>query len=175
MRKGLVVLVFVMLSLISNAIFAQSANMAITLLDALTFTVNEPKFLPVDSDKNDNRLQAVASDQISVVSSKGYIVKAISGIPRGAGAGLEGLVKVTSLIGTTNKGNISGLILESDVTLPPADGTPATVITAQNCSWNGSFSTNKFNIAYKIGSQFAYIDKKAPPSIIPVIFCVIQP
>ncbi|MES3018361.1 MAG: hypothetical protein V4721_11300, partial [Bacteroidota bacterium] len=115
------------------------------------------------------------SDQISVVSSRGYVVKAISGIPSGSGAGLEGLVQVTSLIGTTNKGNTAGLILKSDVVLPPADGTPATVITAQNCSWNGAFSTNKFNIAYKIGTQFAYIDKKAPPSIIPVIFTVIQP
>jgi hypothetical protein len=175
MRNGLFLLVFVMLSLISNAMFAQSANMAITLMDALTFTVNEPKFLPVEANKNDNRIQAVASDQISVVSNKGYIVKAISGIPRAAGAGTDGLVQVSSLIGTTNKGNTTGLVLESDVVLPPADGTPATVITAQNTSWNGTYSTNKFNIAYKIGSQFAYIDKGAPPSIIPVIFTVIQP
>ncbi|WP_139377498.1 hypothetical protein [Daejeonella lutea] len=164
-----------MLSLISNAMFAQSVNMAITLNDALTFTVNEPKFLPVEADKNDNRIQAVASDQISVVSNKGYIVKAISGIPRDSRAGTDGLVQVSSLIGTTNKGNTNGLILESDVVLPPAGGTPATVITAQNTSWNGSVSTNKFNIAYKIGSQFAYIDKNASPSIIPVIFTVIQP
>ncbi len=155
--------------------FAQSANMAITLMDALTFTVNEPKFVAVESDKNDNLIQAVASDQISVVSSKGYVVKAISGIARDSGAGLDGLVQVTSLIGTTNKGNTAGLVLESDVILPPADGAPVTVITAQYCSWNGVFSTNKFNIAYKIGTQFAYIDKKAPPSVIPVIFTVIQP
>jgi len=149
--------------------------MAITLGDALTFTVNEPKFLPVDADKNDNSVQAIASDHISVVSSRGYIVKAISGAPRGSGAGIEGLVQVSSLIGTTNKGNTSGLVFESDVVLPPADGNPVTVITSPNCSWNGAFSTNKFNIAYKIGNQFAFIDKNAPPSVIPVIFTVIQP
>ena len=177
MRKGLFLLVFVLLSLMSSAIFAQSANMAITLMDALTFTVNEPNFLPDDEkkDRNDNRIQAVASDHISVVSSRGYVIKAISGQTSGSGPGIDGLVQVTSLIGTTNKGNTTGLVLESDVVLPPADGTPVTVITAANCSWNGKFSTNKFNIAYKIGSQFAYIDKNAPPSIIPVIFTVIQP
>jgi hypothetical protein len=176
MRKGLFLLAFVLLSLMSNAIFAQSANMAITLLDAITFTVNEPTFLPDDKkDKNDNRIQAIASDHISVVSSRGYVVKAISGNPRGAGPGIDGLVQVSSLIGTTNQGNTAGLVLASDVVLPPADGTPATVITAANCSWNGKFSTNKFNIAYKIGNQFAYINKNGPPSIIPVIFTVIQP
>ncbi len=178
MRKGLFLIVFVSLFLMSNAIFAQSVNMAITLMDALSFTVNPPDFLPADEankDRNDNRFEAIASDHISVVSSRGYIVKAISGVPGGSGPGLEGLVQVSSLIGTTNKGNTAGLVLESDVVLPPANGNPATVITAANCSWNGPFSTNKFNIAYKIGSQFAYIDKKAPPSIIPVIFTVIQP
>lgn len=175
MRKGLFFSVFLLFSLMCNAVFAQSANMAITLGDALTFTINEPKFLPVDGDKNNNSIQAIASDHISVVSSRGYIVKAISGAPRGSGSGIEGLVQVTSLIGTTNKGNTTGLVFESDVVLPPADGNPATVITAQNCSWNGAFSTNKFNIAYKIGNQFAYIDKNAPPSVIPVIFTVIQP
>lgn len=175
MRKGLFLVVFVFISLMSNAIFAQSVNMAITLLDALSFTVNEPKFLPVEDDKNSNGIQAIASDHISVVSSRGYVVKAISGAPRGSGAGIEGLVQVSSLIGTTNKGNTTGLVFESDVVLPPADGNPVTVITSPNCSWNGAFSTNKFNIAYRIGNQFAYIDKNAPPSIIPVIFTVIQP
>lgn len=178
MRKGLFLIVFILLSLNSNAIFAQSVNMAITLMDALSFTVNPPDFLPADEsgrDKADNRIQAIASDHISVVSSRGYVVKAVSGIYAGAGPGLEGLVQLSSLIGTTNKGNTAGLVLKSDVVLPPANANPATVITAANCSWNGAFSTNKFNIAYKIGSRFADIDKNAPPSIIPVIFTVLQP
>ena len=175
MRQGLFLVALVLLILTSNAIFAQSANMAITLLDALTFTVNQPTFLPVEEDKNNNRIEAIASDHISIISSRGYVVKAIFGERSGTAPGIDGLVKLTSLIGTTNKGNTSGLILASDVVLPPANGTPATVITSPYCSWNGAFSTNKFNIAYKIGNQFAYIDKKAPPSIIPVIFTVIQP
>lgn len=178
MRKGLFLIVFVSLSLMSNAMFAQSVNMAITLMDALSFTVNQPDFLPGDEkgkDKNSNRIEAIASDHISVVSSRGYVVKAISGIASGSGPGLEGLVQVSSLIGTTNKGNTAGLVLKSNVVLPPSNGIPATVISAANCSWNGPFSANKFNIAYKIGTQFAYIDKKAAPSIIPVIFTVIQP
>ncbi len=178
MRKGLFLIVFISLSLMSTAIFAQSVNMAITLMDALSFTVNPPEFLPADEvkkGKNDNRFEAIASDHISVVSSRGYVVKAISGVQAGAGPGLEGLVQLSSLIGTTNGGNTAGLVLKSDVVLPPSNGNPATVIFAANCSWNGPVSANKFNIAYKIGSQFAYIDKKAPPSIIPVIFTVLQP
>lgn len=151
--------------------------MSINLLDAISFTVNEPIFV-ADADKSnskDNRIQAIASDHISVVSSRGYVVKAICGQRRDSGPGIEGLVKVSSLIGTTNRGNTDGLVLMSDVVLPPSDGSPVTVISASNTSWNGKFSTNKFNIAYKIGNQFAYIDKNAPPSIIPVIFSVIQP
>jgi hypothetical protein len=177
MTRGLFLLVFVLLGLKSSVIFAQSANMAITLMDALSFTVNEPKFLSAGNkkSKNDNGIEAIASDHISVVSSKGYVVKAISGQPSGSGAGIEGLIQVTSFIGTTNKGNTAGLVLKSEIVLPPADGTPVTVIAASNCSWNGAFSVNKFNIAYKIGNQFAYIDRNAPQSIIPVIFTVIQP
>lgn len=174
MRKGLFLLALCC-SLISESIQAQSANMSITLLDALSFTINEPTILADTKDKKSNIVQAIASDHISVVSSRGYIVKAIFGEPSGSGPGIEGLVQVSSLIGTTNRGNTAGLILESDVVLPPADGSPVTVITASKCSWNGSFSANKFNIAYKIGSQFATIDRNAPPSIIPVIFSVIQP
>lgn len=178
MKKGLFLIVFVLLSLNSNAIFAQSVNMAITLMDALSFTVNPPDFLPTDEsgkDKSGNYIGAVASDHIWVVSSRGYVVKAISGIEAGAAPGLDGLVRLSSLIGTTNMGNTAGLELKSDVVLPPANGRPATVIAAANCSWKGAYSTNKFNIAYKIGNGFAEIDRKAPPSIIPVIFTVLQP
>ena len=175
MRKGLLLLASALCILFSNTVKAQSANMAITLLDALSFTINEPTFLTDTKHKKDNIIQAIASDHISVVSSRGYIVKAIFGVPSGSSPGIEGLVQVSSLIGTTNRGNTAGLILESDVVLPPADGSPVTVITASKCSWNGTFSTNKFNIAYTIGNRFASIDKNAAPSIIPVIFSVIQP
>jgi hypothetical protein len=177
MRKGLFVFAFALCSLISETTHAQSANMAITLLDALSFTINQPTFLADRGakDKNNNIIEAIASDHISVVSSRGYVVKAIFGQKSGAGPGIEGLVQVSSLIGTTNRGNTSGLILRSNIVLPPADGSPVTVITASKCSWNGPYSTNKFNIAYKIGNQFANIDKNAAPSIIPVIFSVIQP
>lgn len=151
--------------------------MSINLLDAISFTVHEPIFVAHADKRNrkDNRILAVASDYISVVSLRGYVVKAISGQQRGSGPGIEGLVKVSSLIGTTNRGNTAGLILITDVVLPPADGYPVTVITAAQSSWNGQYSANKFNIAYKIGNQYAYIDKNARPNIIPVIFSVIQP
>ena len=177
MRKGLLLLASVLGILNGNAVKAQSANMGITLLDALSFTINQPTFLAdkATKQKDDYIFEAIASDHISVVSSRGYIVKAIFGQPSGSGPGIEGLVQVSSLIGTTNRGNTAGVILESDVILPPAEGSPVTVITASKCSWNGIFSTNKFNIAYKIGNRFANIDKNAAPSVIPVIFSVIQP
>lgn len=177
MRKRLFLIAFAICLLISDGLLAQSTNMSITLLDALSLTINEPVFLAdIDSkNSNDNQIRAIARDQISIVSSKGYVVKAISGQRSGSGPGMEGLVQVSSLIGTTNKGNTEGLTLQSDVVLPPANGSPVTVITASNTSWNGAFSANKFNIAYKIGNKFAYIDKNAAPSVIPVIFSVIQP
>ena len=177
MRKGLLLFASALCVLFNNTVKAQSANMAITLLDALSFTINEPTFLAdkAKKEKSNNIIEAIASDHISVVSSRGYIVKAIFGESSGSSPGIEGLVQVSSLIGTTNRGNTAGLILESDVVLPPADGSPVTVITASKCSWNGTFSTNKFNIAYTIGNRFASIDKNAAPSIIPVIFSVIQP
>ena len=177
MRKGLILIVFSISSLIGKGAQAQSANMSITLLDALSFTVNEPFFLANSSsdDKNDNQIRAIASDHICVVSSKGYVVKAMYGERSGSGPGIDGLVEVSSLIGTTNKGNTVGLVLKSNVVLPPANGSAVTVIAASNTSWNGQYAANKFNIAYKIGNKYAYIDKNAAPSIIPVIFSVIQP
>ena len=177
MRKGIFLLGFAFCTLIGDDILAQSTNMSITLLDALSFTINEPVFLADNNSKNnnDNQIRAIASDQISIVSSKGYVVKAISGQRSGSGPGIEGLVQVSSLIGTTNKGNTVGLVLKTDVVLPPANGSAATVISASNTSWNGIVSMNKFNIAYKIGNKFAYIDKNAAPSVIPVIFSVTQP
>lgn len=177
MRKRLSLLAFVLHFLTGENIFAQSTSMSIHLLDAICFTVNEPVFVADANKRNrkDNRILAIASDYISVVSSRGYVVKAISGQRRGSGLGIEGLVKVSSLIGTTNRGNTDGLILMKDVVLPPADGSPVIIISATHSSWNGKYSTNKFNIAYKIGNKFAYIDKNARPSIIPVIFSVIQP
>lgn len=177
MRKGLFLIAFALSSLINESILAQSTNMSINFLDAISFTINQPIFLAHNGTKNksDNLIRAIASDHISVVSSKGYVVKAISGQRSGSGPGIDGLVQVSSLIGTTNRGNTEGLILQSDVVLPPANGSPVTVITASNSSWNGVFSANKFNIAYKIGNKFAYINKNAAPSVIPVIFSVIQP
>ncbi len=177
MRKGLILIVFIISSFTGRTTQAQSANMSITLLDALSFTINEPIFLAnsQSDDKNDNQIRAIASDHICVVSSRGYVVKAISGERSGSGPGIDGLVQVSSLIGTTNKGNTIGLVLKSDVVLPPANGSAVTLITASNSSWNGKFSANKFDIAYKIGNKWAYIDKNATPSTIPVIFSVIQP
>lgn len=176
MKKIFALIAFV--TLISSASFAQTANLNITLSDVLSFSVTQPAALTVTFDteaKYTNGITAVATDHISVVSSKGYVVKAIAGAVSGSAALTPGSVQLTSAIGTTNGGNTAGITYGSGVTLPASGGTPATIVTASSSSWSGANSTNKFNVSYLIGANGAYAGKATGANVIPVVYTVTQP
>jgi hypothetical protein len=179
MRKEIFTLTFILsLLVISNISFAQTANLNITPSDVLSFTVTQPAALDVNFDsetKYTNGITALAADHINVVSSRGYVVKAIAGTITGTASLAANTVKLTSAIGSTNNGNTSGITFQSAVPLPASNGTAATVITATNSSWSGTNSTNKFNISYLIGADGAYAGKATGVNVIPVTYTVTQP
>src|ERR1700733_1897812 len=120
MKKILFITMFAVLSIIGNKSFAQTANLNITLSDVLSFTVSQPAGLSVNFDnetKYTSGITALATDHISVVSSKGYIIKAKAGTVTGTAALAPGTVKITSSIGSTNTGNIGGITYQTDVVL----------------------------------------------------------
>ena len=172
--------VFILIALfttLSTASFAQIANLNITLSDVLSFTVTQPGSLDVNFDTEDkytNGITALASDHVSVTSSRGYVVKAVAGTVTGSASISPGTVKITSTVGATNNGNVTGITYGSAVILPLAGGTAATVISAANTSWSGSNSTNKFNISYLIGSGGVYAGKATGLNVVPVVYTVTQ-
>ena len=175
MKKVFALIAFV--SFFSTASFAQTANLNITLSDVLSFSVTQPSTLDVNFDSEEkytNGITALATDHVSVVSSRGYIVKAIAGTVTGTGSIAPGTVKITSTVGATNNGNSTGITYGSAVTLPVTGGTAATVISAANTSWSGSNSTNKFNISYLIGAGGAYAGKTTGLNVVPVVYTVTQ-
>ena len=176
MKKIFALIAFI--TLVSSASFAQTANLNITLSDILSFTVTQPAALTVNFDsetKYTNGITALATDHISVVSSRGYVVKAIAGTVTGTAALTPGSILLTSAIGTTNTGNTAGITYGSAVTLPVSGSTAATIVSANSTSWNGANSTNKFNISYLIGANGAYAGKATGANVIPVVYTVIQP
>ena len=176
MKKIFALIAFV--TLISSASFAQTANLNITLSDVLSFTVTQPAALTVNFDseiKYTSGITALATDHISVISSKGYVVKAIAGTVTGTAALTPGSVQLSSAVGTTNAGNTAGITYGSAVTLPASGGTAATIVTASSSSWNGANSTNKFNVSYLIGANGTYAGKSTGVNVIPVVYTVTQP
>ncbi|MES2332719.1 MAG: hypothetical protein V4539_24135 [Bacteroidota bacterium] len=178
MKKILTIAACAVLSIIGSKTFAQTANLNITLSDVLSFTVSQPAGLSVNFDsetKYNAGITALATDHISVVSSRGYVIKAKAGTVTGTAALAPGTVKLTSTIGATNSGNITGLTFQNDVVLPASAGVAATIVTATNSSWDGTNSTNKFNISYLIGANGVYAGKATGVNVIPVIYTVTQP
>jgi hypothetical protein len=175
MKKILIIAVCVFFSAISNRSEAQTANLNITLSDVLSFTVSQPAALSVNFDsetKYNDGITALATDHISVVSSRGYTIKAKAGTITGSASLPAGSVKLTSSIGTTNTGNTSGLTFQSDLAL---SNTPATIVSSTSSSWDGTNSTNKFNISYLIGAGGVFAGKSTGVNVIPVVYTVTQP
>jgi hypothetical protein len=177
MKKVLFLIAFVTVSIISNRAFAQTANVNITLSDVLSFSVTQPGSLDVNfntEEKYNNGITSLATDHISVISSRGYVVKAIAGTVTGAAALAPGSVKLTPAIGATNTGNAAGITYGSAVTLPAAGASAATVITSTGTTWNGAVSTSKFNVSYLIGAGGTYAGKATGANVIPVVYTVTQ-
>jgi hypothetical protein len=176
MKKAFTLIALV--TTLSTASFAQQiANLNITLSDVLSFTVNQPPSLDVKFDTEDKYtkgITALASDHVSVTSSRGYVVYAVAGKVTGDALISAGTVEITSDLGARNKGNVEGISYGADVILPEMGEKAATVISAANTSWSGSNSTNTFNISYLIGSGGAYAGKKTGSNIVPVVYTVTQ-
>lgn len=170
-----VYLVFLSLFIVTtnSKLYAQSPGLSIKLLDALSFTISQPEFLDFVSKKGNKKkdlMIAQVADHITVVSSRGYEVRAISG----SGMTNGPFLSLSPFFGETNKGNTSGVVFARDIALPPANGNPATVISAANSSWNGINPENKFNVEYSLESDFLKLKGKNRPAI-PVIYTVLQP
>jgi len=180
MKKLLFLITFLFAFTISENTFAQNttANLNISLSDVLSFNVTQPAELTVNFDsetKYTNGITALAIDHITVISTKGYTVKAISGTITGVSALTSSSIKISTAIGATNNGNTSGITYGNVVTLPDVGGTPIAVITATNSSFSGGNSTNKFNVTYLIGSAGTYAGKTVGSNVIPVVYTVTQP
>jgi len=163
---------------VSKAQTTGTANLNITLSNVLSMTVTQPASLSVDfntEQKYSDGITALAVDHISVISNKGFLIKAVSGIISGSSSLSSSSIKLTALIGTTNQGNTVGLSFSSNIVLPPAGGTSLDIISSSNSTWNGSNSTNKFNIEYSIGALGAYANKTTGANVIPVIYSITQP
>ncbi len=156
-----------------------TANLNITLSDVLSMTVTQPPALTVNFDdetKYTSGITAVADDHITVISSKGYTVKAISGAITGPSALTAASVKLTAAIGGTNGGNTGGTFTyASDVALPAVATTAVSVISSTATSWNGAVSANKFKMTYLIGADGQFAGKTTGANVIPVIYTVTQP
>jgi hypothetical protein len=173
MKKALVFLVFLFIAVAQSVVYAQSPGLSIKLLDALSFTISQPEGFDleyINTGRTKNWLVAKIPNHITVISSRGYVVKAVSGDSNNK----ESKVSLTSHISKTNKGNTSGLVFGKVVQLKSANGSAATVISASNTSWNGINPENKFDIDYSVESTFLS-GKGGIPATIPVIFTVLQP
>ena len=82
-------------------------------------------------------------------------------------------IKITPQLGSGNRGNLGGLIINS--ALPPIFqiNKHITIIEEVHESWHGKDSTNTFNIAYLIGTHGAFAGRIPGTSVIPVINTVI--
>ena len=173
MKKVFILFVFLFIAVAHSAVYAQTPGLTIKLLDALSFKISQPEDLNleyINNDKMKDRFVATIPDHITVISSRGYEVRAVSDF----GNGKDSNVSLTSHIGKTNKGNTSGIVFGKSIQLPSAKGSAATVISASNTSWNGINPENKFDIDYSVRSGNSSGEDGMPPTI-PVIFTVLQP
>ncbi|TKC08634.1 hypothetical protein [Pedobacter frigoris] len=176
--KRILLLALILTGFISvNKAFAQTASLSITLSDVLSMTVTAPTAVTFDTEaKYTSGVSLPMADHITVISSKGYTVKAISGVITGPSTLTAATVKLSTAIGATNGGNTAGtLTYATDVALPAVGGTAATVISSNQTSWNLLVSANKFNVTYKIGEGGVYAGKTIGANVIPVIYTVTQP
>ncbi|MES3017803.1 MAG: hypothetical protein V4721_08495 [Bacteroidota bacterium] len=176
--KKISLLIFIVISLLSKASFAQTASLNITLSDILSFSVTQPASLNLAFNTEaayTNGISALAADHVSVTSSRGFIVKVVAGSISGAAALSANSVKLTSSIGSTNAGNTAGITYQSGVVLPASGNAAATIITSANASWSGSNATNKFNISYLVGANGEYAGKITGTNVIPIMYTVTQP
>ena len=176
MKKIILAAVVMVIVLSTGKSFGQVAELSITLQSFISFTVTAPPPVVFDTeDEYTDGIENLATNNISVISSGGYIVKAIAGQITGTSALEAGSVKITAANGTGG-GNFTGKTYPADVVLPASTGSPATILTSTVSSWSGSTAATQFNVTYKIGTDAAYAGKFTGTSpvanVIPVVYTV---
>ena len=172
MKKVKIFIAILFIINMTNNVYAQTPGLTIKLLDALSFSISQPDQISVRSEKGNKNERLIASiaDHITVVSSRAYEVKATVG----SGVKNESAIKLNPYIGTSNKGNTTGLVFGKEVPLPRSSANWTTLISASGTSWNGVNPENKFNIEYIFEWSESNRKSDSPPNI-PVIFTVLQP
>ena len=182
MKKIILAAAVMVIVLSTGKSFGQTsgtANLNITLSSVLSLTVSQPAALDVNfnsPEKYTDGIVADAPDHLTVVSSSGYTIKAISGtLTTNPSALTAASVTLTTTIGASNNGNTSDIDYVTGQVLPASGGTPIAVITADHSSWDGTNTTNKFDVSYNIGAGSQYVNKAYGLNVIPVIYTITQP
>lgn len=172
MKKANILIAILFIMNMINNVYAQTPGLSIKLLDALSFSISQPEQISVRSEKGNKNERVIASiaDHITVVSSRGYEVKAAVG----SGIKNDSEIMLNPHIGTSNKGNTTGLVFGKDVSLPKSSANWTTLISASSTSWDGINPENKFNIEYIFEWSESSRKSNSPPNI-PVVFTVLQP
>lgn len=172
MKKANILIVILFIMYMTDNVYAQTPGLTIKLLDALSFSISQPEKIDLRSEKSNKNERIIASitDHITVISSRGYEVKATFG----SDIKNESAIKLSPHIGTSNKGNTAGLVFGKNVALPASSSNWTTLISASKTSWNGVNPENKFNIEY-IFEHSESSQKSNSPLNIPVIYTVLQP
>jgi len=177
MKRVIITFALIAVSLLSTNSFAQTAKLNINISDVLSFNVTQPASLDVDFDSEEkyvNGITALATDHVSVVSSRGFVVRVMAGKVSGSSEIEPETVELTSSLGSSNKGNTKGIEYGSGVFLPVTGEKEAVIIRAEYTSFNGSTSTNTFDISYLIGAGGVYAGKKTGQNVVPVVYTVTQ-
>tara|TARA_R110002124_G_scaffold235213_2_gene400594 strand:+ start:1024 stop:1569 length:546 start_codon:yes stop_codon:yes gene_type:complete len=177
-KKSLLSIAFAMA--VSVTVFAQTsqtANLNITLSSVLSMTISGAE-ITVDFDdatKYSDGITSTVANHLTVTSNRPYTVSAIAGVVSGGSSLSPNDVKLTTVIGTGNAGNTTGLSYTSGTAIPTAaSGASIDVVTATNSSWNGNAPSNTFDVTYLIGANGAFTNKTlASDNIIPVIYTVV--
>lgn len=180
MNKSLLLTGVVILFLLTGKSFGQTtgtANLSITLSSVLSLVVTQPPSVDFNTiTRYQTGIISTADDHLTVTSSKGYIVSAISdAITTNPSALTAGSIKLTTSIGGANTGNTTGVVYNAAGTpLPAAGGTPLAVVTAANSSSDGTHPSTSFKVAYNIGSGAQYLGKTLGVNVIPILYSVVE-
>ena len=177
MKKILIITVFSFVINYSKTAYSQDVSLNITLSPTvISVRISDPPAIQLINSgyaRYDEGIDAIIKDHINIVSSGAYIVKVAIGDITGDSKLGRNSIKITPQLGSGNRGNLEGLMINS--ALPPnfRINKQITIIEADQASWNGKDSANTFNVAYIIGADGAFAGRVPGTSVIPVIYTVI--
>ena len=179
MKKIILAAVMMVIVLSTGKSFGQTsgtANLSITLSNVMSITITDPPAVNFDSEtKYTNGITNLATNNITVVSSGPYVVKAVAGTITGTSLLDAGSVLITAANGAGG-GNFDGITsYPADVVLPASGSTEATIISSTETTWVGAVAATKFDVTYKIGTGGQYAGKPFAVNGIPVVYTVALP